>query len=298
MASSSSSAAEAKSEPQGAQYWVPKGSLLELAIQMKQDMEGITPFPGKFTRTDYLINMCFDAIGARGADALAQDLAPRPPAEWPWFLINQERMTLQHYARFVYTFTNMVYNPASQLKVSVDGEEKDDAMVVPSTLQYMANCFNWMHAHSDKLTRMLRDVDPDWDTNANTAFATMAKKVATDRVVYDAYLNRSVDAHVSKHLSPKASAEDRRLAERVRTSAVIASVLPLIHADAKTLKAEAKKAGISKFAMLILSLEFDDVARQYARMSDKEKKDAYTELKAKRDKEEDNNEMPNLDDSQ
>ena len=279
-------------------YMVPKGSLLELVLQMKQDMEGIQPFPTTFTRTDYLINMCFDAMGARGAEALMKDLAPRPPMEWPWFLIDQERLTLQHYARFVYTFVNMVYNPTSKLQVSVDGGTLDESTIVPATHFYMANCFNWMHAHSDKLTRLLRDIDPEWDTNANTSIRSVVNKVAAERITYDIYLNKNVEEHVKKNMSSKANAKDLELAKRVRTSAVIASILPLVHADSKTLKTEAKRAGISKFGMLMLSLEFDDVARQYSRMSSKDKKELYDKRIAEEKKNATDDNMPALDDSQ
>lgn len=293
MASSSVPAPKAGETPTGKEqpanassasagrFFVPKNSLLELIILMKQDMEGIVPFPNKFTRIDYLINLCFDTLGTRDVEETMREMASRPVIEGPWFLVDIDKLTVHHYARFVYIFTNIVFNPSNKLNVSVDGEDVSQDNVVPSSFKYMANCFNWMHAHCMKLTRMLSDIVPTWDTNADTALAVVASKVAADRAVYDAYLERSVNEHINKHMSARASEADRKAARSARTNAIIATVMPLVRADSKVLKTEAKKAGISKFGILMLALEFDDIAKQYMHLNDKERLAAKEKLAAR-----------------
>lgn len=250
---------------------IVKGSLHELFIQMKQELEGISAFPSAFTRTDYLLNLCFET-GAQSGQDILQKIAGHHWDECPWFTIPIEHLSEKHYARFLYTFVNMVYNPELEFRSSVDGDPSTGARV-PSSTAYMNQCFSWLHAHSLKLTQIVRKVAPTWDANADTALVHVAGVCKRDRERYDAYLRAKVKAFVDANMPKGASKEDIELGEQVTRRAFTSTLRTLVTANHKKLKIEARRCGITILGMLMVSLEFDDVYMRYQVRREQELKD-------------------------
>jgi hypothetical protein len=236
---------------------IVKGSMHDLFIQMKQELEGITAFPSSFTRTDYLLSLCFETGAQAGPDIL-KNIAEKKWDLCPWFMIPIEHLRESHYARFVYVFTNMVYNPEKEFKTSIDGDPSKGTSV-PSSMVYMAQCFGWLHAHSLKLTQFAKQIASTWDTNADSALFAVARICRMERDKYNTYLVNNVNVYLAANMPKGASDTDKYLTEQVMYRAYASQCSALIKATTKQLKMEARKAGISIFGMRIVSLEFDDL---------------------------------------
>lgn len=253
---------------QGPLPLIVKGSLHDLFIQMKQELEGMSPFPSTFTRTDYMLTLCFET-GAQAGQNILQKIADHHWDDCPWFTIPIEHLSERHYARFLYTFVNMVYNPALEFRSSVDGDPATGVRV-PSSVAYMNKCFSWLHAHSLKLTQIVRKVAPTWDANADTALVHVAGVCKRDREQYDTYLRAKVKAFMDANMPKSASNEDIELGEQVTRRAFTSTLRTLVTANHKKLKIEARRCAITVLGMLMVSLEFDDIYMRYQARKEQE----------------------------